>query len=140
MIVVLGGLLSAFSSCKKEDIKVSGKEAEGTFTAFEITMDGKTTPMPTEDESMKIKVTVVDATKAEVILSLTTKDKTDQTPPISCSIKKDPDGFTYLTDIETGKELVLYYDKNTIDCFVPDGKGTTVSASRNGKKPDWWDD
>ncbi len=130
------GALCIFSSCKKEK-KDDLKQASGSFTAFEALINGQTLPLPTQTESIKINIDIVDNTHAKVTVVYYKNNQPQTAPPIDCTIGKDADGFIVLNDA-ANNQVVLYYDQSTIDFFAPGGGGN-VSASKDGKKPDWWD-
>lgn len=135
--------LLTFSSCKKDDdIHVPSQKVNGTFHAFEASINGGAiTAMPTEDEKIDIQIKTIDEKHATVIFIDYYKDNSDTLPPVNCTIGKTEDGFTILDKkTSTGSLSVMFYDKNTIE-FNATGDDTNVyvAASKNGKKPDWWD-
>lgn len=140
LMMILATALTVFSSCKKDDdITVSPKQVDGTFTAFEFESLQGTIPFPAQGKSIEIKVTSVDKENATVTLTLDDNGDIQTVGPEACTIEKDADGFTVLNDKQTKKLYLFYYDKNTVTFDLPEGQGT-IAASRNGKKPDWWDD
>jgi hypothetical protein len=132
------GAILAFTSCKKDDAATSPNQASGTFSTFEAEINGQVVTLPTADDKMEIKIAVADGEHANVTITYYNQGQQQSTPSIACNIGKDPDGFLVLTEASTGNMLVMYYDQETIDCFP--SPGDRLSASRNGKKPDWWDD
>ena len=141
--VTLGmGLLlipALFVSCKKSDADIK-KHVSGTFHAFAAYIGGKDFTLPTKDEAFDIEINASSETEATVTAIYYAKGKPQKTDPIPCVFQTDADGFGVLKDKASGKQLVLYYDADTIDFYFPEGHGDTGSASRNGKKPDWWDE
>lgn len=131
------GSILTFTSCKKDHDDTSPRQGNGTFSAFEAEVNGQVLTLPTADEKMEIKIDIADDTHANVTVTYYNGSQHQSTPPVACTIGKDPDGFLVLTETSTGKTFVLYYDQETIDCFPT--PGDRLSASRNGKKPDWWD-
>ena len=134
----LAGSILAFTSCKKKDADTSPTQASGTFSVFEAEVNGQILTLPTADEKMEIKIDVADGEHANVTITYYNQGQQESTPPMACTIDKDPDGFLVLTETSTDKMIVMYYDQETIDCFP--SPGDRLSASRNGKKPDWWVD
>jgi hypothetical protein len=140
LMMILATALTVFSSCKKDDdVTVAPKQVDGTFTAFEFESSQGVLPLPAQGKSVEIEVTSVDKKNANVTLTLIDNDDTQTVGPIACTIEKDSDGFTVLNDKETKDLCLFYYDKNTVSYGLPEGQGT-IAASRNGKKPNWWDD
>ncbi|KAA2242720.1 hypothetical protein F0L74_09335 [Chitinophaga agrisoli] len=127
-----------FTSCKKDDKDTSPRQASGTFSAFEAEVNGEVLALPTASEKMEVKIDIADDTHANVTVTYYNGGQQQSTPPIACTMGKDPDGFLTLSETSTGNMFVLYYDEETIDCFP--SPGDRLSASRSGKKPDWWDD
>lgn len=140
LLLILATMLTVFSSCKKDDdITVTPKQVDGTFTAFEFQTRGGVIPLPADGKSVEIKISTSDKKHAEVTLNFIDNGDTETVGPVACSIEKDVDGFTVLNYEDSGELFIFYYDKNTVTCGLPD-PGGTIAASRNGKKPDWWDD
>ncbi len=136
--LLLTGSILTFISCKKDKEDTSPRQASGTFSAFEAEVNGEVFALPTADEKMDIKIDVTDDQHANVTVIYTNRGQQQSTPPVACTMGKDPDGFLVLNETATGDMFVLYYDQETIDCFP--SPGDRLSASRSGKKPDWWDD
>ncbi|WP_157097839.1 hypothetical protein [Niabella ginsenosidivorans] len=133
-------LLSALLvSCKKSDADIR-KHASGTFHAFEAFINGKDFTLPTKDEAFDIEINMSNESEATITLIYYAKGKPQKLDPIPCVFQTDEDGFGVLKEKASGKVLVLYYDADTIDFYFPAGHGDTVSASRDGKKPGWWDE
>jgi len=141
LVALLLFSLWSFSACHKEDddINVKPNELSGTFSAFEAVVDGETISLPSAEEKIEVKIVSETSETAIVTVTYFYQDKPQASDPIDCTVEKDPDGFTFLKLVNTDETMVYYYDKNTIDLLVPNS-GSTVSASRDGKKPDWWDD
>ena len=114
----LAGSILVFTSCKKKDADTSPTQASGTFSVFEAEVNGQILTLPTADEKMEIKIDVADGEHANVTITYYNQGQQESTPPMACTIGKDPDGFLVLTETSTDKMIVMYYDQETIDCFL----------------------
>lgn len=135
-VILIASVLLIFSSCKKDDTKVSPAQITGSFYAFELEMNGETVE-PSADEKVEVKISSTDKKNFSLVVIYHKKDGTQTIPAINCKLEHDADGYTILVDQESNNMIVLYYDKDTIDCYFT--QGSYLSASRDGKKPKWWD-
>ena len=129
--------MSFLISCSKDDT-VNILQIEGTFKCFEGELDGEIFDLPYEGFSLEVKIQRIDNEDAMVEVIPFGNNQPIDFPDQQCSIKTDPDGYLNLISKKDGSMYVIFYDKETIDCYP--GNGTRISGSRNGKKPKWWDD
>ncbi len=136
-IISLMFTMTFLISCSK-DISVDKVQIDGSFKGFEGELDGDIFNLPFEGFSIEIKIKRINEEDAMVEVNPFGNGKPIDFPDQICSIKTDSDGFVNLVSLKDGSMYVIFYDKETIDCYPVNG--TRISGSRNGKKPSWWDD
>ncbi|MBZ4189418.1 hypothetical protein [Niabella beijingensis] len=139
LVILLSlAVISDFSCKKNKDEEVSPESISGTFKCFEVEAGGDISPLPAGGMTAEIVVKSSDLKTATVDLHYTDNGKTSHFPTQLCTVTTDADGFLVLNKKNGGKLYLIYYDKETVDCFPE--LGIRFSGSRSGKKPSDWDD
>ncbi|GGG90099.1 hypothetical protein GCM10007415_25620 [Parapedobacter pyrenivorans] len=129
-------ILFMLVGCNNEDL-VTKNHIDGTFKCFEGELDGEIFELPIDGFSLEIKIESVNDQEAMVEVIPYGDGNPIDFPSQRCNLKTDADGYLNLISKKDGSMYVIFYDRETIDCYP--GNGTRLSGSRNGKKPKWWD-
>ncbi|GAA4315318.1 hypothetical protein [Compostibacter hankyongensis] len=141
ILPVLAAALCVFASCKKDENKSPSKKIDGTYHAFELTLNGQTTELPTDDENIDIQIASSGDKKAKVTLIDNYKGKPTEIP-FDCTVSEDEEGEVVLTGSNDNGTLHLdFWNKTSIEFDFYNERSNEelfIGASKDGKKPGDW--